>query len=139
MVWWLSCDCCMLHCFSVRISQRVLEQISIEKLFYNLRNKNKLYHHRVILSYVSIWQLKPNCDLMIQLCLCCEFVISSVLMEGLTGIMVKIFAIVWLTVNCFCCLSQQPALKATLNPDIIPKSEGWRLRHKPAVGKEICV
>ena len=37
-------------------------------------------------------------------------------------------------------LSQQPALKATLSPDILPRSERYRLYHKPAVGKRnLCV
>ena len=70
----------MLQCYSVRISQRVLEQISIEKLFYNLRNENDLHQWRV--TSVSISQLKPNSDLTIQLPLCFKFNLSSVLMEG---------------------------------------------------------
>ena len=72
----------MQHCYSVRISQRVLEQISIEKLFYNLRNENDLHQWRVTPTSVSISQLKPNSDLTIQLPLCFEFNLSSVLMEG---------------------------------------------------------
>ena len=37
-------------------------------------------------------------------------------------------------------LSQQPALKATLSPDILPRLERCRLYHKPTVGKRnLCV